>query len=75
MILPDGFSSAEVARRLREDEPALKILFTGGYRADFVSGKAVLMPGINFLPKPYKPEKLIRLVRENLDRTPAAIAV
>jgi CheY-like chemotaxis protein len=75
MMLPDALSGADIARRLREESPALRILFTSGFSADFVSGKVVLMPGVNFLPKPYPPAKLIRLVRENLDREPLAVAV
>ncbi len=72
---PDNLSGADIARRLREESPKLRILFTSGFSADFISGKVVLMPGVNFLPKPYQPEKLIRLVRENLDWESVAAAV
>ena len=75
MIMPDGFSGADLARRLRQEDCALKILYTSGYSMEFVSRKLVLMPGVNFLQKPYTPDELIRVVRENLDRESAAVAV
>ena len=75
MIMPDGFSGADLARRLRQENPRLTIVYTSGYSMDFVGRKLVLMPGINFLQKPYMPAELIRTVRENFDREPEAIAV
>ncbi len=68
MIMPDGYSGADLARRLRQENPDLTIVYTSGYSMDFVGRKLVLMPGINFLQKPYMPDDLIRTVRENLDR-------
>ncbi len=74
MIMPDGFSGADLARRLRQENPELTIVYTSGYSMDFVGRKLVLMPGINFLQKPYMPDDLIRTVRENLDREVVAAA-
>jgi CheY-like chemotaxis protein len=71
MIMPDGFSGADLARRLHKEDSSLKIIYTSGYSMDFVSRKLVLMPGVNFLQKPYLPDELIRTVRENLDEVAA----
>jgi PAS domain S-box-containing protein len=68
MIMPDGFSGADLARQLRHEDADLKIIYTSGYSMDFMSRKVSLLAGVNFLQKPYAPEKLIRTVRENLDR-------
>jgi PAS domain S-box-containing protein len=73
MIMPDGFSGADLARRLRDEHPHITIIYTSGYSMDFVGRKLVLLPGVNFLQKPYPPEDLIRLVRENLDRETAGV--
>lgn len=69
MIMPEGISGADLARQLRQEQHDLKILYTSGYSTDFVSRKVDLLPGTNFLQKPYAPQQLIRAVRENLDRT------
>ena len=68
MIMPDGFSGADLARQLRHEDPDLKIIYTSGYSMDFMSRKVSLLAGVNFLQKPYAPQKLVRVVRENLDR-------
>jgi CheY-like chemotaxis protein len=68
MIMPDGFSGADLARQLRREDARLKIIYTSGYSMDFMSRKVSLLPGVNFLQKPYAPNQLIRAVRENLDR-------
>ncbi len=71
IVLPDGFSGADLARRLRREDAALKIIYASGYSMDFIGRKVVLMPGLNFLQKPYTPEELLRTVRENLHRESA----
>ena len=52
-------------RRLRPD---LKAMFTSGYSTDRIHEAFVLLPGIEFLPKPYSPASLARRVREVLDK-------
>ena len=48
--------------------PALTALFTSGYSTDRIHESFVLLPGIEFLPKPYGPASLARRVREVLDK-------
>ncbi|MEW6306880.1 MAG: response regulator [Verrucomicrobiota bacterium] len=68
MVMPDGMSGADVAEALRARKPALKVIYTSGYSAEAASGEIELQDGVNFLPKPYAPQKLARLVRDVLDR-------
>jgi len=48
--------------------PGLRSLFTSGYSIDRIHESFVLLPGIEFLPKPYGPAALARRVREVLDK-------
>jgi two-component system NtrC family sensor kinase len=48
--------------------PDLKALYTSGYSTDRIHESFVLLPGIDFLPKPYGPASLARRVREVLDK-------
>jgi two-component system, cell cycle sensor histidine kinase and response regulator CckA len=66
--MPDGLSGRELARRLQEDRPNLKVIYSSGYSAT-VGGKGPeLMEGVNFLQKPYPPHHLAKTVRDCLDR-------
>ena len=60
-----GKEAFDAMRLLR---PQLKALFTSGYSTDRIHESFVLLPGIEFLPKPYGPASLARRVREVLDK-------
>jgi PAS domain S-box-containing protein len=60
-----GKEALDAMRRSRPDLPAL---FTSGYSTDQIHESFVLLPGIEFLPKPYGPASLARRVREVLDK-------
>lgn len=60
-----GKEAFDAMRRSRTD---LKVLFTSGYSTDRIHESFVLLPGIEFLPKPYGPASIARRVREVLDK-------
>ena len=60
-----GKEALDAMRRLRPD---LKAMFTSGYSTDRIHESFVLLPGIEFLPKPYGLASLARRVREVLDK-------
>ncbi len=62
MVMPGGMSGLDVATRLRELCPSLKVIFTSGY-----SPEALASQGDPFLQKPYEASALVRLVRTCLD--------
>lgn len=67
MIMPDGMTGRELAEKLQEEKPALKVIFTSGYNPDIVGEGFVLREGVNFLQKPYHPRTLAQTVRDCLD--------
>jgi CheY-like chemotaxis protein len=67
LIMPEGMTGGELSKRLHADNPNLKVIFTSGYSADIVGKDFVLREGINFLQKPYHPDKLAQTVRDCLD--------
>jgi two-component system cell cycle sensor histidine kinase/response regulator CckA len=67
VIMP-GMSGRQLADRLREIRPGLKVLFVSGYTDDAIIRHGMLEPGIAFLQKPFTPESLSRKVREVLDQ-------
>ncbi|MEW6306561.1 MAG: response regulator [Verrucomicrobiota bacterium] len=69
MVMPDGLTGHDLANRLKARKPTLKVVFTSGYSPEAASGELGLEEAVNFLPKPYTPQKLARLLRDVLDRS------
>jgi signal transduction histidine kinase/CheY-like chemotaxis protein len=67
MMMPGGMTGRQLADRLHQDEPGLKVIYTSGYSPGMAGKDIALLEGSNFLAKPYSPGKLAQLVRECLD--------
>jgi CheY-like chemotaxis protein len=67
MIMPGAIRGTELAERLVEKSPELKVIYTSGYSPGIAGKDASLLAGRNFLPKPYSIGKLAQCVRECLD--------
>jgi PAS domain S-box-containing protein len=68
LVMPDGMSGLDLAKTLRVENPALKVIVTSGYAND-MAAKVLAMPKeLPFLQKPYLPNTLARMVRETLDK-------
>jgi PAS domain S-box-containing protein len=58
----------ELAERLRPERPRLRVVFASGYARELMERRPVREADTAFLPKPFQPQELSRLVRELLDR-------
>ncbi len=66
VIMPGG-SGPDVADRLTERCPDLKILYMSGYTGLAMAHQGILRSGSPLLQKPYSPDALLHKVREVLD--------
>ncbi len=66
LVLP-GMSGLELAKRMAELRPDMKILYVSGYSDDAVARRGLIDPGMAFLRKPYTPSALRAKIRELLD--------
>jgi two-component system cell cycle sensor histidine kinase/response regulator CckA len=66
MVMPGGMTGGDLAAELKKRKPGLKVIFTSGYCAEMAGNDFTEAGGI-FLPKPYQPQMIARLVRETLD--------
>jgi signal transduction histidine kinase len=64
MVMP-GMGGPELAQRLRESQPQMRVLFTSGYSRDAVA-KEFGMADAAFIAKPYGLAELVAAVRERL---------
>lgn len=67
IVMPDGMSGRDLAEKIQAERPGLKAIFTSGYSADIGGKDFIIKEGVNFLQKPYAPQKLLRLIRKCLD--------
>jgi CheY-like chemotaxis protein len=70
VIMPGGINGRELAEKLLEQKPGLKVIYSSGYSADALGKDFKLDLNSNYLPKPYVPEDLARIVRNRLDESP-----
>jgi signal transduction histidine kinase/ActR/RegA family two-component response regulator len=66
VVLP-GMNGRELAEQLLAFFPDLKVVFTSGYTEDDVLRRGVASEKVHFLPKPFSPTRLARILREALD--------
>ena len=66
VVMPQ-MSGPEVARRLAEARPDMKVLLMSGYTEDSVVGHDILSRSFGFIQKPITPDTLGKKVRDVLD--------
>lgn len=65
VILP-GKSGKKIVEGFKEFNPALKCLYISGYTNDILGEDGIISDDINFLPKPFREEKLLSKIQEIL---------
>lgn len=74
VVLPGGMNGRDVARRLKEVQPRLRILFMSGYTENAIVHHGRLDDGVILLGKPFSREQLACKVAEVLRPARAASA-
>jgi PAS domain S-box-containing protein len=74
VIMP-GMNGRELAQRISEIRPNVKVLYMSGYTENVVGHNGMLDAGVRLLQKPFNLRDLKRIVREVLDATPPEVAM
>ncbi len=69
LVMPglDGRTLAELLRSSRQDLP---VLYVSGFPGNHLDESALAFQGVDFLPKPYSIDAIVRAVRSVLDEMP-----
>jgi PAS domain S-box-containing protein len=69
IVMPGGMTGSELAERLSQDRPGLKVILMSGYGADTLDRAETAGGSGSFrvLGKPFRLQVMLRAVRENLD--------
>ena len=67
LVMPDGLTGRELAKKMATHESGLKVIYTSGYSPEMRETAFVFREGTNFLQKPYEPHTLAKAVRDCLD--------
>jgi len=65
VVMP-GMNGQELARRLLDESPAMRVLFTSGYPAGAMTGQGLIEEGAPLLQKPFSSAALLERVRDAL---------
>ena len=68
VVLP-GMNGREVADRMTQAPPGIKVIYTSGYTQDLIANRGVLNCDVRYLPKPYTIEQIAAKVREALQES------
>jgi signal transduction histidine kinase/CheY-like chemotaxis protein len=68
IVMPEGISGMELAKKLLPANPTLKIIFASGYSMEELDTDFIWQGNALFLQKPYTAFTLAKAVRECLDR-------
>jgi PAS domain S-box-containing protein len=67
MMMPGGITGKDLAMELRKQSPRLPVIIVSGYNQEWAGANMSAGGGLQMLPKPYKPQDLLRLIRTTLD--------
>ncbi len=74
MVMPDGVTGRELAKRLKTSKPSLNVIYTSGYDLDVESQEDTREGAVRFLHKPYDMRKLLEVIHETMTTPPARTA-
>jgi two-component system, cell cycle sensor histidine kinase and response regulator CckA len=67
-IMMPGMNGVDVARRVVELRPGIRVFYMSGYADQDLVRQGLLTPGARFLQKPFTPQQLAERVRDILDQ-------
>ena len=67
LVMPGGIGGLELAAKLTDQNPSLRVLYTSGYSSELADRELILKPGHAFLQKPAQVVAMLEKVRRVLN--------
>ena len=67
LVMPGDLGGQALGRRLRAEQPDLKVIFASGYSSDIAGQDIQLQPGEAFVQKPFATDHLLETIRRCLE--------
>jgi CheY-like chemotaxis protein/two-component sensor histidine kinase len=74
MVMPNGLSGRGLADRLHLTCPDLRVIYASGYSAEAIGADWLKSPEVEFLPKPYTADAVLKAIAKALARTTPVLA-
>ena len=74
IVMPGTMNGLDLGRRLGQQAPDLKVIYTSGYSADIFTTETHLQEGENYLPKPYLFSRLTSIIYQALEGKESAVS-
>lgn len=68
LVMPGAMGGWALAEKLKASQPELRVIYMTGYNREVAGDNPLLREGLNFLSKPFRPDRLLSAVRASLDR-------
>ncbi|MFP5237052.1 MAG: MHYT domain-containing protein [Acidobacteriota bacterium] len=68
ILMPGGMNGVQLAQRLREQSPGIKVIFSSGFPADALAERGGIAPDGPILRKPYQREEFEKMLRQILGK-------
>ena len=68
MVMPEGMTGWDLAKKLKAEKPGLKVIISNGYNAETAGQGRPAAGGDTYLQKTYEVEVLSRTIRDCLER-------
>jgi DNA-binding NtrC family response regulator len=68
MMMPGGLTGHDLALRLREDKPNLKVVIGSGYIPEASAHNSQVLADVIHVQKPYHVRELSKIIRQCLDQ-------
>jgi signal transduction histidine kinase/CHASE3 domain sensor protein len=75
VVIPGSMNGRELADKVIERWPSIRVLYTSGYSEDAIMHHGRLDPDVLLLPKPYRQSDLDQMVRRALEAQPSRASV
>jgi two-component system cell cycle sensor histidine kinase/response regulator CckA len=75
MVMPNGVDGPMLAAELLRRDPHLRVVYMSGYSNEAIHNQKLLNHEINFLAKPFSPDRMLTIIRNALETNAPSVTL